>query len=32
VDIYRLEDGQLAEPWDATEEVLERSANRNTEF
>jgi len=32
VDIYRLEDGRLAEHWEVTEEVPERAANRNTVF
>jgi predicted SnoaL-like aldol condensation-catalyzing enzyme len=32
VDIYRLENDRLAEHWEVTEEVPERTANRNTVF
>lgn len=32
VDIYRLENGWLAEHWDVTEEVPVQAANRNTVF
>lgn len=32
VDLYRLEEGQIAEHWDVIQEVPERAKNRNTMF
>lgn len=32
MDIYRIENGKIAEHWDAIQEVPERSMNQNTMF